>query len=112
SIKQLDNGNYQLGVYISDVSHYIPEGSPMDQEAFERGTSVYLVDRVIPMIPHKLSNGICSLIPRVDRLTIGCEMEINSSGNMVHHEIFQSGIRTTARIRYDDMKTILIAKNP
>ncbi len=112
SIKQLDNGNYQLGVYISDVSHYIPEGSPMDQEAFERGTSVYLVDRVIPMIPHKLSNGICSLNPRVDRLTIGCEMEINSSGKMVHHEIFQSVIRTTERMTYDDINKILIDKNP
>src|SRR5699024_7897865 len=112
SIKQMENGNYQLGVYISDVSHYIPEGSPMDQEAVERGTSGYLVDRVIPMIPHKLSNGICSLNPRVDRLPIGCEREINSSGKMVHNEIFQSVIRTTERMTSDDINKILIDKNP
>lgn len=108
SVKKLENGNFQLGVYIADVSYYVGEGTPMDEEAFERGTSVYLVDRVIPMIPHRLSNGICSLNPKVDRLTLGCEMEITSKGDIVGHEIFQSVIRTTERMTYTDVNKILV----
>ncbi|WBX78720.1 ribonuclease R [Virgibacillus salarius] len=111
SVKKLDNGNYKLGVYIADVSYYVEEGSPIDQEALERGTSVYLVDRVIPMIPHRLSNGICSLNPQVDRLTLGCEMEIDTSGNIVDHEIFQSVIRTNERMTYSDVNKILVDKD-
>jgi len=111
TVKVLDNGNYKLGVYIADVSYYVDEASPIDMEAFERGTSVYLVDRVIPMIPHRLSNGICSLNPQVDRLTLGCEMEINSSGQIVNHEIFQSVINTTERMTYSDVNKILIDKD-
>lgn len=107
TVKKLDNGNYKLGVYIADVSYYVDENSPMDKEAFERGTSVYLVDRVIPMIPHRLSNGICSLNPQVDRLTLGCEMEINPSGEVVNHEIFQAVIKTTERMTYHDVNKIL-----
>lgn len=108
SVKQLDNGNYQLGVYIADVSYYVREDTPMDKEAFERGNSVYLVDRVIPMIPHRLSNGICSLNPREDRLTLGCEMEINNRGEVINHEIFQSVIKTTERMTYRDVNKILV----
>ncbi|WP_404454148.1 ribonuclease R [Virgibacillus necropolis] len=111
SVKKLDNGNYQLGVYIADVSYYMGENTPMDKEAFERGTSVYLVDRVIPMIPHRLSNGICSLNPQVDRLTLGCQMEINESGEVVNHSIFQSVIKTNERMTYSDVNKILVDKD-
>lgn len=111
TVKKLENGNYMLGVYIADVSHYVEQDTPMDKEAFERGTSVYLVDRVIPMLPHRLSNGICSLNPQVDRLTLGCEMEINASGAVVNHEIFQGVIKTTERMTYHDVNKILVDKD-
>ncbi|MCY9111003.1 ribonuclease R [Bacillus atrophaeus] len=108
TVTKLENGNYKLGVHIADVSHYVTENSPIDKEALERGTSVYLVDRVIPMIPHRLSNGICSLNPKVDRLTLSCEMTINQQGQVVEHEIFQSVIKTTERMTYSDVKKILV----
>ena len=108
TVTRLANGNYKLGVHIADVSYYVKEGSPIDREAAERATSVYLVDRVIPMIPHRLSNGICSLNPRVDRLVLSCEMEIDGEGHVVSHEIFQSVIKTTERMTYHDVNRILV----
>ncbi|WML46981.1 ribonuclease R [Neobacillus sp. PS3-34] len=111
TVTKLDNGNYKLGVHIADVSYYVHEGSPIDREAEERATSVYLVDRVIPMIPHRLSNGICSLNPKVNRLTLSCEMEITPDGTVENHEIFQSVIKTTERMTYGDVNKILVDKD-
>ncbi|MED1468687.1 ribonuclease R [Bacillus salipaludis] len=111
TVTRLENGNYKLGVHIADVSYYVKEGSPIDVEAADRATSVYLVDRVIPMIPHRLSNGICSLNPKVDRLVLSCNMEITSEGQVVDHEIFQSVIKTTERMTYYDVNRILIDKD-
>ncbi|WP_441294191.1 ribonuclease R [Bacillus sp. FJAT-27225] len=111
TVTRLENGNYKLGVHIADVSHYVTEGSPIDREAEERGTSVYLVDRVIPMIPHRLSNGICSLNPKVNRFTLSCEMEIDSEGKVVANEIFESVIKTTERMTYSDVNKILVDKD-
>jgi len=107
-VEQLSNGNMLLGVYIADVSYYIKEGSALDEEAFERATSVYLVDRVIPMIPHRLSNGICSLNKGEDRLALAIEMEIDGMGNVVEHEIFEAVIRSTERMTYTDVNKILV----
>ncbi|KRL38853.1 ribonuclease R [Liquorilactobacillus uvarum] len=104
---KLDNGNYHLGVHIADVSHYVVPGTDLNAEAYERGTSVYLTDRVIPMLPHKLSNGICSLNPRVERLAMSCEMEIDSMGQVVKHRIFPSVIKTTERMTYVAINKIL-----
>ena len=107
SLKKLSNGNYQLGVHIADVSYYVKEGSPLDKEAINRGTSIYLVDRVIPMLPHKLSNGICSLNPNVDRFTISCIMEINDKGKVVDHKIIPSIIHSSYRMTYNNVNKIL-----
>lgn len=107
SLKRLDNGNYQLGVHIADVSYYVEEGSALDKEAISRGTSIYLVDRVIPMLPHKLSNGICSLNPNVDRFTISCIMEINEKGKVIDHKIIPSVIHSSYRMTYNNVNKIL-----
>ena len=107
SIEKLKNGNYKLGVHIADVSYYVKEGTPLDLDAMDRGTSVYLVDRVIPMIPHELSNGICSLNPEVDRLAISCVMEFDKEGKQLDYEIFPSVIRSRIQMTYKKVNKVL-----
>jgi len=107
SIKKIDNNTYELGVHIADVSYYVKEGSALDDEAYYRGTSVYLVDRVVPMLPHKLSNGICSLNPNVDRFALSCVMKIDNRGNVVDYQIFESIIRSKIQMTYNKVNDIL-----
>lgn len=111
-VQPLKNGNYLLGVHIADVAHYVTEGSALDAEAFERGTSVYFPGRAIAMLPERLSNGICSLNPKVERLTFTCEMEIDPKGRMIDHKIYKSVIRTRERMTYTDVNAILTARTP
>ena len=106
SLKILDNGNYYLGVHIADVSYYVTEKNEIDKEAYNRGTSIYLADRVIPMLPHILSNGICSLNPNETRLTISCFMEIDYQGNVINYDIKPSYIQSKARLNYADVNAL------
>lgn len=112
SIQILDNGDYLLGVHIADVSHYVKEGSMLDREALHRGTSVYFPDRVIPMLPKELSNGICSLNAGEDRLAFSVMMEIDKSGKVKDHEIFESVIRVRERMTYTNVYRILEEDDP
>lgn len=107
SLSKLDDGKYKLGVHIADVSYYVKEGTKLDDEAYFRGTSVYLVDRVLPMLPHKLSNGICSLNENEDRFAFSCEMIIDDKGDIGHYEIFKSIIRSRKKMTYEDVNKIL-----
>ena len=107
SVERLANGNVLLGVHIADVGYYVKEGSALDREAYNRGTSVYLTDRVIPMLPHRLSNGICSLNPQVDRLTMTCEMEFDANGDRQRYDIFPSVICTNERMTYTNVRKLL-----
>ena len=107
NVKKLKNGNYILGVHIADVSHYVKDGSKLDKEAILRGTSIYMMDRVIPMLPKELSNGICSLNARQDRLAISVIIEIDKKGNVVNSKISKSVINVTERMTYNNVKKIL-----
>ena len=107
SLERLPNGNSLLGVHIADVSHYVREGASPDKEALKRGTSIYLIDWVVPMLPPELSNGVCSLNPGEDRLTLSVSMEVNDSGDVVSHEIFKSVIHSKERMVYTDVSDML-----
>ena len=110
-LAKLKNGNYELGVHIADVSHYVREGSALDREALQRGTSVYLVDRVVPMLPEKLSNDLCSLRPEVDRLTYSCIMEVTPQGEVARYRIAESIIHSKRRFTYEEVQAILDGKD-
>lgn len=107
SIKVLDNGNWYLGVHIADVTHYMTPDTALDVEALSRATSVYMVDRVIPMLPEVLSNGVCSLVPHEDRLTYSCFMEINPEGVMIEYEIAETIIHSKRRYTYEEAQYII-----
>jgi ribonuclease R len=112
SLKKLDNGNFHLGVHIADVSFYVREGAPLDQEARLRGTSVYFPERAIPMLPERLSNGICSLNPKVDRLTMSALMEVDRRGRVVNYELRETVIRSNERMTYTDVNKLLAHADP
>lgn len=107
-----ENGVYRLGVHIADVTHYVRENTPLDEEAKKRGTSVYLIDRVIPMLPRKLSNGICSLNEGCDRLALSCLMEINEKGEVISHQIAETVIRVRHRMTYQTVASLLTEPDP
>ena len=107
SVKKLENGNYMLDVHIADVSYYVKENSKLDKEAIKRGTSIYMFDRVIPMLPFQLSNGICSLNAGQDRFALSCSMEINDKGKVVGADVYKSIINVTERMSYTNVNKII-----
>ena len=112
SLERDARGRWVLGVHIADVSHYVAEGSPLDLEAWNRGTSVYFADQVVPMLPPELSNGICSLNPHVDRLALSCILTIGPDGAVLDHRLVKSVIRSTERMTYGDCNTLLAGLDP
>ena len=112
SIEKLKNGNYWLGVHIADVAHYVQEGGALDQEAYERGTSVYFPERAVHMFPSELATGLCSLNPHVDRLVQSCLMEVTPRGDVVRYEMHDGVIRSDARMTYTAVNAILTDKDP
>ncbi len=112
SLEKLPNGNYWLGVHIADVAHYVREGSVLDEEAYERGTSVYFPDRAVHMFPAELSTGLCSLNPNVDRLVQSCLMEVDRRGSVVRYELHDGVIHSSARMTYTDVNAILTTRDP
>ncbi len=111
-VELLENGNFLLGVHIADVAHYVVEKSPLDREAFERGTSVYFPDRAVPMLPERLSNGICSLNPGVDRLVQSVRIEVSPKGRVENYELYDGVIRSAARMTYTEVRQILVDRDP
>ena len=111
-VEILENGNYLLGVHIADVAHYVREGSALDREALERGTSVYFPERAVPMLPERLSNGICSLNPGVDRLVQSVRVEISPTGGIVKYNLYDGVIRSAARMTYTEVRQILVDEDP
>lgn len=107
SLEKSANGSYYLGVHIADVSHYVKEAGALDKEALKRATSVYFPDRVIPMLPRELSNGICSLNENSVRLTLSCFMKIDSKGNVLSHKIMKTAIRSSHRMTYANVNKLL-----
>ncbi len=112
SLEKDEKGRWVLGVHIADVSHYVQPGTPLDLEAFERGTSVYFADQVVPMLPEALSNGICSLNPQVDRLALSCILTMDEGGGVVDHTIAKTVIRSTERMTYEDCNVLLAGEDP
>ena len=111
SVKKLSNGNYRLNAHIADVSYYVKDRSKLDREARIRGTSVYMLGRVIPMLPRELSNGLCSLNQGEDRYALSCTMEIDESGKVVDSDVYKSIIKVTERMSYTDVQKILDASD-
>ncbi len=112
SLERAQNGNWLLGVHIADVSHYVKAGGIIDEEAYKRGTSVYLSGNVLPMLPFPLADNLCSLRPNVPRLTLSCEMEIASDGNVVGHRVFESVIRSCKRFTYEEVEAVVKGEAP
>ena len=111
SIQRLKNGNYRLGVHIADVSHYVKEDTPLDKEALSRGTSIYMINKVIPMLPKKLSNNLCSLNPLTTKLTLSVFMDINKNGQVIKYDIFESYISSKSKLFYKNVSDFLEEKN-